>query len=317
MYKRSVGRIFYGAVAITTMKLRLRLPTGRQACLPVGRSHPSAISSLLSKRQMRNKSTEELPFLNHYFNYTIMFKLVKLVSLFIIFIASTGINFCFAQQLQERRVKNELLLQANMLLRNINQQNTEYQHKGRGVSWGDDGNNVQCFTDCSGFMNALFSKAYHYNEPEFYNLWGHKHMFAYHYFDAIASGNHFHPIQNIRDVQPGDIIAIKYADRSEHDDNTGHVLLIAGRPSFHKPSKIFLPNTIQYEIEIIDCSKSPHGKTDSRFLPDGNEYSGLGRGIFRLYTDMQGKITAYSWSTGNPKEGFDPYENPIIIGRYF
>lgn len=246
-----------------------------------------------------------------------MFKLINLLFLVFTFIACSYGNISHAQQLQERRVKNEILFQASMLLRNINQQNTEYQHKGSGVSWGDDGNSVQCYTDCSGFINALFAKAYHFTEQDFIGQWGHKHMFAYHYYDAIAAGVHFHSIQNIHDLQPGDIIAIKYADRSEHEDNTGHVMLIANRPSLHKPSKVFLPNTIQYEIEIIDCSKSPHGKADSRFLPDGNGYSGLGKGLFRLYTDMQGRITAYSWSAGNPKEGFDPYENPLIIGRYF
>jgi hypothetical protein len=68
---------------------------------------------------------------------------------------------------------------------------------------------------------------------------------------------------------------------------------------------------------FADCSKSPHGKSDSRYAADGSEYSGLGKGLFRLYTDKKGKIVAYSWSTGNPKPGFDPYENPVVVGRFF
>ena len=223
---------------------------------------------------------------------------------------------CFGQPKRAENQPGTLLYWAQRLQQNINPQNTTYQHKDNVVSWGDNGNSPQCFADCSGFINALLAKTFNWKEDDFKAEWGHKRMFAWHYYDAIVSGSHFRQVKNIRDIQPGDIIALQYADRSEHDDNTGHVMLIAALPRPHRPSKVIEPNTQQYEVEVIDCSKSPHGKSDSRFTSNGGEYSGLGRGDFRLYTDEQGNITGYSWSTGNPKEGFNPFENPVAVGRF-
>ena len=226
---------------------------------------------------------------------------------------------CFANDrglAQAQTQPNPLLYWATKLQQNINPQNTAYQHKDNVVSWGDNGSTLQCYADCSGFINALIGKAFNWTEADFKASFGHKRMYAYHYYGAIIAGNHFQQIKNISDVLPGDLIALQYADRSEHEDNTGHVMLIVSKPVERTPTKIIAPDTRQYEIEVIDCSKSPHGKTDTRFSADGSEYSGLGRGIFRLYTDKQGNIVGYSWSTGNPKPGFNPFENPVVVGRF-
>ncbi len=224
-------------------------------------------------------------------------------------------DYGFAQSTQAID-QTKLLYWAQKLQPNITPQNTAYQHKNNIVSWGDDGNSLQCYADCSGFINALMTKTFNWTADDFKAQWGHKRMFAYHYYDAIVSGNHFRQIKNISNILPGDLIALQYADRSEHEDNTGHVMLIVSLPRPHRPSKVFVPNTLQYEIEIIDCSKSPHGKSDTRFNSNGSGYSGLGKGIFRLYADGQGNITGYSWSAGNPKEGFNPFENPVAVGRF-
>jgi hypothetical protein len=225
-------------------------------------------------------------------------------------------DYGLAQSVQAGNQTN-LLYWAQKLQQNINSQNTAYKHKDNIVSWGDDGNSLQCYADCSGFFNAVVAKTFNWKEDDFKATWGHKRMFAYHYFYAIVSGNHFRQIKNISDILPGDIIVLQYADRSQHEDNTGHVMLIVSLPRPHKPSKVIEPNTLQYEVAVIDCSKSPHGKSDTRFNSDGSDYSGLGSGIFRLYTDAQGNIAGYSWSAGNPKEGFNPFENPVAVGRFF
>jgi len=244
----------------------------------------------------------------------------RIIRYAIIFIAATSVyapgDTCIAQPRRTENQPTTLLYWARKLQQNINPQNTAYQHKDNVISWGDSGSPAQCFADCSGFINALMAKTYNWKEDDFRAEWGHKRMFAYHYYNAILSGNHFRQVKNINDIQPGDIIALQYADRSEHEDNTGHVMLVVASPRPHRPSKVIEPNTLQYEVEIIDCSKSPHGKSDSRYNANGGEYSGLGRGYFRLYTDERGNVTGYSWSTGNPKEGFNPFENPVVVGRF-
>ena len=237
-------------------------------------------------------------------------------SLFIASIVCLLSNVTFSQRASNESGNADLLYWANQLIQNINQHNTSYEHKTDNVKWDDNGT-YSCYTDCSGFMNALIKKAFRWNDEVFKKKLGHRHMRAYHYYNAIVSGNQFIQIKNIAQIQPGDIIALQYADRSEHEDNTGHVMLIITSPEKHRDAKIVLPQTRQYTVSIIDCSKSPHGQGDSRFLPNGSEYSGLGKGVFRLYTNMQGDIVAYSWSMGNPKASFNPYENPVVVGRFF
>jgi hypothetical protein len=220
-----------------------------------------------------------------------------------------------AQTIQPASKTSPLFCWADKLQQNINPQNTAYRHKDDIVTWGDDGSPFQCYADCSGFINALICKATHWTDADLKAQLGHKRMYAYHYYAAIVAGNHFMQIKNIHDITPGDLIALLYPDRTEHDDNTGHMMVVASAPRSHQPSKILEPNTEQYEVEVIDCTKSPHGKNDTRITSSGN-YGGLGKGTFRLYTDLQGNIVGYSWSPGNPKEGFDPYEKPVAVGRF-
>jgi hypothetical protein len=131
----------------------------------------------------------------------------------------------------------------------------------------------------------------------------------------VIAENHFTHIDRIRDIQPGDLLVIKYADESEHDDNTGHCMLVDEKPYQIDPVNILEPGYQQYAIRVIDSSKSPHGKEDTRYSAGGNSYAGLGEGVFRLYADKDGKVTGYSWSLGRPLPGFDPFSNSIVVGR--
>jgi hypothetical protein len=213
--------------------------------------------------------------------------------------------------------KQTTLYWAELLVKHMTSQNTDYRHKEIAVVWADNNgaDSWQCFADCSGFINALLKQTYGWDDAYFKKWLGKNRPLAYHYFDAIVAENNFKQIHNINDIQPGDLIALKYSDRSEHEDNTGHCMLVAKTPQRCTPGPVIEPSAEQYEVTVIDCSKSPHGKTDTRFLNDGTEYAGLGKGIFRLYADRKGSITAYSWSRGRPKPDFDPYANAVVVGR--
>ena len=236
------------------------------------------------------------------------------ILLFLLFLGFTPTR-TNAQQPEVRAAPPKLITLARELQEHVGPANTEYRHKDNVISWGNNGSLWQCYADCSGFVNALLGETFGLTEADFAKLFGHRRMYAYHYFDAIRNQNHFHQIRNIRDLRPGDLIAIQYADRSEHDDNTGHMMVIDGEPQPHQPSKVIQPNTRQFGVAVIDCSRSAHGNTDTRYGAGGSGYSGLGKGEFRLYTNPQGEVVGYSWSTGNPKEGFNPFENPVAIGR--
>jgi len=225
-------------------------------------------------------------------------------SLFFIF-SATGIH---AQEPAGQ--KQTMLYWAEQLADHINRDNTDYRHKDESVSWDP----YQSYADCSGFINALLKKTF--EQPDILKEWfGKSRPLAAQYFDAITNGHHFSIISSIAQIRPGDLIVLKYTDKSEHDDNTGHCLLVEELPVSIRPVDILEPGTLQYAIRVIDSSRSPHGKDDTRHAPGGNSYAGLGKGIFRLYADRDGKITGYSWSQGKPLPGFDPFANAIIVGR--
>ncbi len=206
--------------------------------------------------------------------------------------------------------KQTMLYWAEQLANHVNQGNTDYRHKDESVSWEP----YQSYADCSGFINALIKKTF--AQPDILKEWfGKSRPLAVQYYDAISNGHHFSTITSIDQILPGDLIVLKYSDKAEHDDNTGHCLLVEELPIQTRPVDILEPGSLQYAVRVIDSSRSPHGKNDTRHAPDGNSYAGLGKGTFRLYTDKGGKITGYSWSLGKPLPGFDPYTNAIIVGR--
>src|SRR5262249_13894802 len=99
---------------------------------------------------------------------------------------------------------------ANLMVREVRPENTSYQHKQGHVSWkGIDGaTQYESHTDCSGFLNALFERAYGFDK-QYYQRWlGKGRPYAITYHDAIASQHGFTRVDRVGDVRPGDIIAI-------------------------------------------------------------------------------------------------------------
>ena len=203
---------------------------------------------------------------------------------------------------------------ASLMVREVRPENTSYQHKQGHVSWkGIDGaTQYESHTDCSGFLNALFERAYGFDK-QYYQRWlGKGRPYAITYHDAIASQHGFTRVDRVGDVRPGDIIAIQYPDGSE---NTGHIMLVAERPAPRPPSKPVITGTEQWEITIIDSSNSGHGKTDTRRKDDGTFSSGVGEGVFRLYTGRDGRIAGYTWSTLGASDFYDQDTRNLVIGR--
>jgi len=204
---------------------------------------------------------------------------------------------------------------AELLVENIQPENTDYQHKKGTVKWqgvnGADG--YESHTDCSGLLNALLERSYGLKSTDFEQWLGVRRPLAITYHYAIESKNGFARIDRISDIRPGDIIAIKYPPDA---DNSGHIMIVSEKP--HRRTKDTEPvvaETEQWEIAVIDSSESGHGKTDTRRRTDGSFGQGVGKGIFRLYCDRQGRFTGYSWSTFPNSEYHDQNDRPLAIGR--
>jgi hypothetical protein len=107
---------------------------------------------------------------------------------------------------------------------------------------------------------------------------------------------------------------VKYLTRT---DNTGHVMLAEGFPKHRKSTEPFVDGTEQWDIEIIDSSKTGHGPNDRRHHSgaNGKDHDGLGRGLLRLYATPEGKIAGFSWSTMKVSEFKGPNTEPVTLGR--
>jgi hypothetical protein len=138
------------------------------------------------------------------------------------------------------------------------------------------------------------------------------------YYEAIRKEKHFKRIETVSAVKPGDIIAIRYrpGDAENRDHNTGHIMLVVTSPERRNPSPPRVEETQQWEIRIIDQSRSGHGPADTRHRPGRKELSGLGEGVLRIYARIDGTIAGYSWSTLKNSEYHDRAERDILIGRF-
>ena len=203
------------------------------------------------------------------------------------------------------------LTAANNLVDHLRLQNTSYRQGNPQVTWQGE---CQSHTDCSGFLDALLMHSYRYTEDDFKRWFDSHQPSARRYHDAIVAQRGFQHIHQLAEVQPGDILAVKYYKRT---DNTGHVMLVADPPHRSAPTPPVVTGTNQWEVPVIDSSRSGHGPTDTRHHrgPDGKDHDGLGRGVLRIYSDPQGHVVGFSWSSVSASKFVAPGDEHLVIGR--
>jgi hypothetical protein len=205
------------------------------------------------------------------------------------------------------------LASARQLLQALWPEQTNYQHNQGTVIWpGDAGSSPECRTDCSGFIDALLKHTYGLKSADLRKWFGKGRPLAKDYYAAIAEEKGFRRVPVISQLRPGDILAVQYPVGSS---NTGHVMLVAGTPKARAASAPLVAGTWQWEVNIIDESESGHGATDTRHKPDKTMRDGLGRGVLRIYTDAEGRIAGYAWSTLKVSKFESVRTHPFVIGR--
>ncbi|MFT4161735.1 hypothetical protein, partial [Shinella sp.] len=72
-----------------------------------------------------------------------------------------------------------------------------------------------------------------------------------------------------------------------------------------------------WAVAVIDSSESGHGPQDTRYKrgADGRDHPGLGGGVLRLYTDADGRVTGFSWSTRPISRFIPPQQEHVVLGR--
>lgn len=228
-----------------------------------------------------------------------------------LFIIACALATFLQQGLAAEPDGGKLVSDAHSLLRVVKPEDTSYAHKINIVSWGVEDKAV-CHTDCSGLINALLLHCKVFSEEQLNKNLGSSRPLAKHYHDAIIHQRGFKEITKIEEVRPGDIIAIKYPSGS---GNTGHVMLVASLPLKRVSTEPIIKNSIQYEIEIIDSASSGHGASDSRRMDSGKYREGLGKGVYRIFTDEKGLFLGHTWSVYPTSKYYEMTVRNLVIGR--
>jgi hypothetical protein len=194
----------------------------------------------------------------------------------------------------------------------------DYVYKDIYVHWkGVDGaSEYENHSDCSGFFDLLLEHSYGIGSKQLKAWTGHSRPTAAVWFDAVKSGSAGAILTSIATLdlaRPGDVILIKYQPGEQKD--TGHVMIIDSMPVQRNGTAPEISDTTQWEVRVIDSSKSGHGPHDTRHRADGTFGRGVGMGIFRFYTRADNTIAGYSWSTLRASK-FEPVsEHDVILAR--
>jgi hypothetical protein len=203
------------------------------------------------------------------------------------------------------------LAAAQTLVASLDLANTSYKHGEPEVSLTPP---CQSHADCSGFIDSLLQTCYGYTPAQFKKWFDSHRPSAKRYHDAIVAQKGFTQIQHVQDILPGDLLAVKYLKRT---DNTGHVMLAVDRPLRIGAREPQISGTQQWTVTIIDSSESGHGPTDTRHGrgPGGKDHDGVGEGVLRLYSDGEGRIAGFTWSTVAASKFKDPADEDLVVGR--
>jgi hypothetical protein len=95
------------------------------------------------------------------------------------------------------------------------------------------------------------------------------------------------------------------------------MMVVRDLPQAHSGNPI-VADTLQWTIDVVDSSSSYHGPTDTRYDHPG----GIGEGVFRLYTNLDGTVAGYTWSLlGTSMSSYYPQATTtddghhLVIGR--
>ena len=163
---------------------------------------------------------------------------------------------------------------------------------------------------CSTFVDRVVEQAYGYPAPRVIAWLG---VYAKTIHRAIAQRRGFVPVTTVGEIQPGDIMAIKYYDDGR--PSTGHVMIVDQAPRLLRAVAPRVSGTQQYAVAVIDSAMSGHGPADTRAEADGRWQTGVGHGVFRLYADLQGHIAGYSWSATAGSTFYPPQIRDLVVGR--
>lgn len=200
------------------------------------------------------------------------------------------------------------------LVRGVTPETNEYASRPTIVTWAGVGGSGETRNRsvCSSLVAHLFMQAYGYDKADFKRWMGTGFPQAQDFYAAIVAAKGFQRVGRITAIAPGDVLAVRYPPGSHP---TGHVMVVVSPPRKRAATPPEMPGTQQFELLILDSSRTGHGPTDTRHYAKGRFHSGVGEGTLRLYADAGGAIAGYSWSTLKSSQIYVNAEREMVVGR--
>jgi MYXO-CTERM domain-containing protein len=154
--------------------------------------------------------------------------------------------------------------------------------------------------------------SYGWTTGTFSQWMGHTNPDAANYHDAIVAQNQFTYIQDVSQVAPGDLIAVKYAPGSS---TSGHAMMVAAAARSQQSVAPIVSGTTQYLITVIDSARSGHGQSDTRVTHPSTTANGIGKGDLRVYVNSSMQPVGYTWSNQPGSRYLSMSDQHLAIGR--
>ena len=225
-----------------------------------------------------------------------------------------GFAFVSGSVAQEREPKH--LTIAREFVKELKPERNRYNARPTAIVWPDESSKSRPVSNnsvCSSFCATLLLKSYRLSERDLIKIFTEEWPEADEMFEGVTTKREFTVIEKIDDLRPGDFLVFDY--QSNKAIPTGHVMLVSGKAikierygkgripfqfaSEAKVREIKASSVNEWHVLVIDSSKGPHGKEDTRYqsADGGQNDDGVGEGPVRLLADNEGKLLGYTWST--------------------
>jgi hypothetical protein len=198
---------------------------------------------------------------------------------------------------------------ANQLVSNITASNNNYSYGTpvvsiQGVNGASTYNNS---SDCSTFQTLLLEQAYGFTPSQFSTWTGSTLPQSVDLYNAALHDDGCTGFYQIADLQMGDEMFINYLT-SDAQGDTGHCVMVDALPT---PDAAYTTATQKaYDLTVVDCTSDPH--TDDTRM---NGETGVGRGKIRIYTNLAGNLTSYSWGLSSQSVVYNDTQRESIFAK--
>lgn len=206
----------------------------------------------------------------------------------------------FASAVSAQEVPKHLEL-ARRLVDTVKPENNHYVYRGtQGVRLAGDlfTSEDTINTMCSAFVTAMFERTKHpaIDKIKWGGEWVNGYLRVSSFATAIEQGRGLDKLSNLKDVVPGDLFVFSCIDAcaTKEGASLGHVGFFDAIPEkLDEPQEPLVPGTIQWKVAIVDVVDIPWTRMDTRYMQAGPKGQGVGRGVFRIYTDEHGSPVGY------------------------